>query len=181
MPESKKVSDFIDGITDPSLSAGITCILSEEKYSDSFEATQQFLGTLVANQAVHNKGKRGDDRNVSSTKGTKSGGGNKAKKGKSGKKLEARFYPRDEWEALTQEERVKVLELKKKKRESKSGGGASKRKAASAETNRDDDAGGSEGDHAGAERGDTGNSTPRDNGGDEFGRGAHKKRKVSSA
>jgi hypothetical protein len=88
--------------------------MSEERYSDSFEATQQFLGTLVANQAVHNRGKRGDDRNVSSTKGARSGGGNKSKKGKSGKKLEARFYPREEWEALTQEERAKVLELKKK-------------------------------------------------------------------
>jgi hypothetical protein len=114
MPESKKVADFIDGITDPSLAAGITCVMSEERYSDSFEATQQFLGTLVANQAVHNRGKRGDDRNVSSTKGARSGGGNKSKKGKSGKKLEARFYPREEWEALTQEERAKVLELKKK-------------------------------------------------------------------
>jgi hypothetical protein len=165
MPESKKVSDFIDGITDPSLSAGITCVMSEERYSDSFEATQQFLGTLVANQAVHNRGKRGDDRNVSSAKGGKSGGGNKSKKGKSGKKLEARFYPRDKWEALTQEERTKVIELKKKKRES---------------TNRDDDATTGEGDNAGNATNDDA-SAARDNGGDEFGRGAHKKRKVSSA
>lgn len=180
MPESKKVSDFIDGITDQSLSAGITCVMSEERYSDSFEATQQFLGTLVANQAVHNRGKRGDDRNVSSAKGGKSGGGNKSKKGKSGKKLEARFYPRDEWEALTQEERAKVIELKKKKRESKSNGGGGKRKAASAETNRDDDAVTGEGDNAGSGTNDE-TSTARDNGGDEFGRGAHKKRKVAGA
>ena len=62
-------------ITDPSLSAGISCVMSEERYSDSFEATQQFLGTLVANQAVHNRGKQGDDRNVSSAKGGKSSGG----------------------------------------------------------------------------------------------------------
>ncbi len=96
MPESKKVSDFTDGITDQSLLAGSICVMSDERYSDSFEATQQFLGTLVANQAVHNRGKRGeDDRNVSSAKGGKSGGGNKSKKRKTGKKLEARFYPRD--------------------------------------------------------------------------------------
>ena len=68
------------------MAAGITCVMSEEMYSISFEATQQFLGTLVANQAVHkNKGKRGNhDRNVSSTKVAKLGGGNKSKKGKSG-------------------------------------------------------------------------------------------------
>lgn len=131
-------------------------------------------------QPVHNRGKRGDDRNVSSAKGGKSGGGNKSKKGKSGKKLEARFYPRDEWEALTQEERAKVIELKKKKRESKSNGGGGKRKAASAETNRDDDAVTGEGDNAGSGTNDE-TSTARDNGGDEFGRGAHKKRKVAGA
>jgi len=101
-------------------------------------------------------------------------------KGKCSKKLEARFYPRDEWEALTQEERTKVIELKKKKRESKSGGGGGKRKAASAETNRDDDATTGDGDNAGSATNDDA-SAVRDNGGDEFGRGAHKKRKVSSA
>jgi hypothetical protein len=59
MPESKNVSDFIDGITDPRLSAGIKCIMSEERYHNSFKAAQQFLGTLVVNQAVHNRGKQG--------------------------------------------------------------------------------------------------------------------------
>ena len=91
MPESKNVSDFIDGITDPRLSAGITCIMSEERYHNSFKAAQQFLGTLVVNQAVHNRGKQGDNRNVSSAKSGKSSGGNKIEKGMSGTKLEARF------------------------------------------------------------------------------------------
>jgi hypothetical protein len=100
-----------------------------------------------------------------------------------GKKLEARFYPCDKWDkALTQDaERAKVIELEKKKHETKkSGGGRGKRKAASDKTNCDNDAGGSKGDNAGAGGGDAGSPTPRDNGGNEFGRGAHKKRKVSS-
>ena len=79
MPETKKVSDFIAGISDASLESGITCILSEDRYSDNFEATLQFLGTLVANQAVHRQGKRGgnEDRKVAAT----SGGGNKGDRG----------------------------------------------------------------------------------------------------
>jgi hypothetical protein len=80
IPETKKVSNFLAGISDSSLESGITCVLSEDRYSDSFEATQQFLGTLVANQLVHRQGKRGgdEDRNVSSAE---AGGG-------AGKKLE---------------------------------------------------------------------------------------------
>ena len=72
-------------------------MLSEDRYSDSFEATQQFLGTLVANQMIHRQGKRGsgNDRNVSTSESSerkgKAGKGNKSKK-----KLEARFYEQDE-------------------------------------------------------------------------------------
>ena len=52
LPETKKVSDFLNGISDPSLQSGITVVLSDDKYSDDFEATQQFLGTLVASQSA---------------------------------------------------------------------------------------------------------------------------------
>ena len=62
IPETKKVSDFLAGILDSSLESGITCVLSEDRYSDSFEATQPFRGTLVANQLVHRQGKRGETK-----------------------------------------------------------------------------------------------------------------------
>ena len=120
IPETKKVSDFLAGISDSSLEPGITCVLSEDRYSDSFEATQQFLGTLVANQMIHRQGKRGtgDDRNVSmSEAGDKKNAGKGSNKAK--KKLEARFYAREEWNKLTKEERNKVIELKKAKNKNK--------------------------------------------------------------
>ena len=137
MPETKKVSDFIAGIHDPSLDAGITCVLSDEKYSADFEATQQFLGTLVANQTVHRQGKRGstDDRKVAAA----STEGKGKTKSKSKKKIENRYYPKAEWFKLTREERDQVLELKKQaKGDGKSP--ASKRKTASASTTKEGEA-----------------------------------------
>ena len=178
MPETKKVSDFIAGISDPTLDAGITCILSEDRYSGNFEATQQFLGTLVANQAVHRQGKRGasEDRKVAATSsavGATKGTG-KGSKGKGGKqKIENRYYPKAEWFKLTREERDQVLELKK---QAKSTGdeGKGKRKASSDSTTSKDDDEGEDGDCCETEK----NSSQ---GGNEFGRGAHagKKKKVT--
>ena len=77
IPPSKKVQDFIAGINDPSVDAGITIVLGDDKYAEDFEATQQFLGTLVANQMIHRQAKcgSGDERNVSSTNGKHSTGG----------------------------------------------------------------------------------------------------------
>ena len=127
LPETKKVSDFIAGIHDPSLEAGITCVLSDEKYSGNFEATQQFMGTLVANQAVHRQGKRGavDDRKVAATA---SEGKTAKSKTKGKKKLENRYYPKAEWFKLTREERDQILQMKRQaKGDSKPG--ESKRKA----------------------------------------------------
>ncbi len=97
IPETKEVSDFIAGISDAGLEAGITCALSDDRYSDNFEATQQFLGTLVANQAVHRQGKRGgnEDRKVASSSSGGAKGGGKVKKNK--KKIEAHFYSNAEW------------------------------------------------------------------------------------
>jgi hypothetical protein len=108
MPETKKVSDFIRGISDPSLEAGVTCVLSDDKYSSDFEATQQFLGTLVANQAVHRQAKRvtNEDRKVSLTNsaaGTK--GSNKKQKPQP--RIGNRYYSNAE----------QVKEIKKKAKE----------------------------------------------------------------
>ena len=127
----------IAGISDSTLEAGITMILSNDKYQDRFEATQQFLGTLVANQMVHRQAKRnaGDDRNVSAADGN---GKPQAKpKGKK-LKIEARYYSAEEWKKLTSEERSKVIELKKQQGyEAKKGQG--KRKASASESKKDKD------------------------------------------
>jgi hypothetical protein len=120
MPETKKVSDFLAGISDSALESGITCVLSDDRYSDDFEATQQFLGTLVANQIVHRQGGGGEDeRNASSLEASGKGGKKVAEKTGLRKKIEARFYDSEEWSKLTAEEKAQVIKLKKQKKETR--------------------------------------------------------------
>ena len=174
IPETKKVSDFLAGISDSSLEAGITCVLSEDRYQESFEVTQQFLGTLVANQMIHRQAKRGggEERNASSAEK----GGKPQGKSKSGKKLEARYYSAEEWKQLTSEERTKVIELKKQQGgKSKDKKGSRKRKASSAESSKD-----KEDDPVEDESDKAGETDVATQGGNEFGRGAHKKGKKKS-
>ncbi len=131
------MSDFLAGIADSGLDAGVTCALSDDRYSEDLEATQQFLaGTLVANRIVHRQGKRGgeDERNASGVevggKESRKGGG----KSKTKKKVEARFYDNDECSQLTAEEKSQVIELKKQRKENKNKGKSSnKRETASTE------------------------------------------------
>jgi hypothetical protein len=162
VPESKKVSDFLAGISCPALQAGLTVVMGDPTKLASFDLTQQYLSTLVTNQAVHNK-TRSDERGVavSDTKGRGKGKG----KGKGKPKVEDRFYSREEWSMLTPEERTKVIELGKERRKKKGSGG--KRTAAAADSMRTDD-------EPEAEL----ETPPMENGGDEFGRTAHKKKKV---
>jgi hypothetical protein len=173
IPEIKKVSDFFAGINDSSLEARITCVLSDDRYSDSFESTQQFLGTLVANQMIHRQGRKGtsDDSNVSSTEG---GGNRSIKGGKATKKkrVAACFYSNKAWNSLTADKKAQVIELKKaaKKRKPKEAAG-SKRKALATESDRHEP----ESD----EEVDAEDAAPTAQGGNEFGRGAHKKKKTT--
>ena len=122
---------------------------------------------------IHRQGERGngDDRNISTSDSGKRKG--KAGKGsKSKKNLEVRFYEQDKWNKITAEENSKMLEMKKAKRMNRSKEkGSSKRKASAVEKEKDEDASGNEGD---------GDAEPNEQqAGNEFGRGAHKKKKVT--
>ena len=130
--------------------------------------TQQFLGTLVANQVNQNRIKN-DERGISTVETFKKS--NKLKKGKGGKgtggkRLEDRFYPKDEWNRLTQEQRNKVTEIARERKKRAGDSAYSKRKTATAESsnrNENTDAKASLG----------------ENGGNEFGQSAHKKEGTS--
>jgi hypothetical protein len=149
--------------------------LSDDKYSSDFEATQQFLGTLVANQAVHRQAKRvtNEDRKVS---GTNSAAGTKGsnKKQKPQPRIGNRYYSNAEWNKLTPEEKEQVKEIKKKAKEQGSGK-AGKRKAAATTSSSEKD-----GDEPISEPEGESISEPLNQGGNEFGRGAHKKQKKAS-
>ena len=167
VPETKKVADFLAGISCPLLQMGLNIVMSDPMKLSNFDVTQQFLGTLVANQANHNRIKN-DERGISTVETFKKS--NKLKKGKGGKgtggkRLEDRFYPKDEWNRLTQEQRNKVTEMARE-REKRAGDSAySKCKTATAESSDRDD----------NENTDA-KSSPGENGGNEFGRSAHKKK-----
>ena len=64
VPETKKVANFLAGISSPLLQMGLNIVMSDPMQLSNFDVTQQFLGTLVAYQANHNHIKN-DERGIS--------------------------------------------------------------------------------------------------------------------
>ena len=102
IPESKKVSDFLKGITDPKLESAVPVVLGDPKMLNDFQMCQQYLSTTVEDRATLEKSK---DRNIS---GVKSGADKSDKKGKGklpkGFKLENKWYPPRIFRLLSQEQ-----------------------------------------------------------------------------
>ena len=109
--ETKKVSDFLAGITDPRLNTAKDLVMGDRAKLDNFEACQQYLKTISftkANQDIL-------QRNISNTntggqpRGSKRGG--KGGGGGGGKAL-GRSYTNEEWQKLTPEQRDKIRALR---------------------------------------------------------------------
>ncbi|KAI2502017.1 hypothetical protein MHU86_12420 [Fragilaria crotonensis] len=64
-PESKKVADFLKGITDPKLESAVSVVLGDPKLLNNFQACQQYLSTTVENRATLERSK---ERNISGVK-----------------------------------------------------------------------------------------------------------------
>ena len=79
--------------------------------------------------------------------------------------MEDRYYPKDEWNRLTQEQCNKVTEMARERKKRAGDSAYSKSKAATAESSDRDD-----NENADAK------SSQGENGGNEFGRSAHKKK-----
>ncbi|KAI2506418.1 hypothetical protein MHU86_8044 [Fragilaria crotonensis] len=65
VPESKKVADFLKGITDPKLESAVSVVLGDPKLLNNFQACQQYLSTTVENRATLERSK---ERNISGVK-----------------------------------------------------------------------------------------------------------------
>lgn len=136
VPETKKVTDFLAGISDPTLLTGLSIVLSDKAKLGSFELTQQFLGTLIVNTLISRRGaKRGvsevntDEPQAGPTprrERDNRGKNGKARKGKKatgagtrpnipGLKAELRDYKIEEWRALTDKQKDKVRKLRKER------------------------------------------------------------------
>ena len=118
MPETKKVTDFLRGIADPSLNAGLANVYGDVAKLQSFEACQQYLSTIVASTNVHK-------RNLQAARGVAGlgTGGNGREKKKP--RLEARNYPLHQWKMFTPAEQKKIylLRQQQKKTATKTSGG----------------------------------------------------------
>jgi len=115
VPENKKVTDFLSGITDPRLMNAKDLVLGDPVKLQNFEACQQYLKTLVYNKATQDK----HERNISGLITDPKGGGknNNKKRGKSdsdkastNKDILVRNYTKEEWFKLSKEQRERVKE-----------------------------------------------------------------------
>ena len=82
VPVTKMFTDFLAGIICPLLKVGLHIAMSDPWKLSHFDITQQFSGTLVANQANHNRIKN-DERGISTVETYKKS--NKISEGKGGR------------------------------------------------------------------------------------------------
>jgi hypothetical protein len=177
VPESKKVSDFLKGITDPKLESAVSVVLGDPKLLNDFQACQQYLSTTVENRATLEKSK---ERNISGVaKGDEGSGGGKKEKKKLPKnfKLENKYYSPGVYRLLSDEQRKQL----KKWQEEKTGGG--KRSVAAIKKQIKDElkSEAKKGKGKGKDNEDSDAESSADEAaGKEFGRGAHKSKKQKS-
>jgi hypothetical protein len=165
IPEAKRVRDFLSGIIDPTLQNGIDYILGNQDFLDSFEKTQQYLGTLVANRKGHAQGQHQEARKVASV----------------GRKLEDRWYDDAEWKKLTKEEQAEVSKMAKARKNKKKNQNKKRKAAALKKSN-------PKGKTASRNKGDSSDSSDeedtiepmKDRAGDQFGKSGHNKKQKTS-
>jgi hypothetical protein len=129
VPETKKVTDFLAGITDSRLSNAKDLILGDPDKLQNFEACQQYLKTLVYNKVTQEKherqisgihqdqGKFKDDGGKLKNRGGKRKGGGVIDDGK----VVARQYTRAKWFKLTPDQRKRIKDLRAAKRSKNQG------------------------------------------------------------
>jgi hypothetical protein len=128
VPKTKKVTDFLAGITDSRLSNAKDLILGDMQKLQSFKICQQYLKTVVYNKSTQEK----HERQISGLDRQRDGGKvrrtSDASPGKTSG-MTARTYTREELSILSKEEREKVKELRKL-RKTKNRGSSSRRASA---------------------------------------------------
>jgi hypothetical protein len=113
VPESKKVADFLKGISDPKLESAVSVVLGDPRMLNDSQACQQYLSTIVENRATLERSK---ERNISGVKsGEKSIKTAKAGKLPKGFKLENKYYPQKIFQLLSQEQKDQLKEWGEKK------------------------------------------------------------------
>lgn len=137
MSESKKVTDFLKGIQDPSLQVGKTVILSDPAKLGDFDECQQYFSTLIQNTSTQAKA----ERNVSSVR--TNGGGGGSPNASLVDKIKGGTYTDAQFKSLTKEEKDRVTQYRgdsQRKKGRKQKQKASKRRLAKAQSAREESA-----------------------------------------
>ena len=128
--ETKKVTDFLKGISDPSLAAGKTVVNGDAAKLSDFEACQQYFGTLIAASRTD---KTNDENRKIAGVGTTKTSGKKNGRYKQNKK-KTRHYSLDEWRKLSDEEKAEILRARKEQKDKEQKDANGKRKAGAVRT-----------------------------------------------
>ena len=111
--ETKKVTNFLKSISDPSLAAGKTVVNGDAAKLSDFEACQQYFGTLIAASRTD---KTNDENRKIAGVGTTKTSGKKNGCNKQNKK-KTRHYSLDEWRKLSDEEKAEILRARKEQKD----------------------------------------------------------------
>ena len=114
VPETKKVTDFLEGISDPTMSARLANVYGDEGKLGEFTKCQLYLQTIAASTSVHKKTQRG--REVAGIEGDSDKTANRKPK-----KLEAKSYPRHIWDLFSESEKAHVTGLRRKEKKERTG------------------------------------------------------------
>ncbi|KAI2502036.1 hypothetical protein MHU86_12439 [Fragilaria crotonensis] len=133
--ESKKVTDFLKGIRDPTLNTGKSIVLGDPVKLGSFEECQQYLSTVVQNMAAQSK----SERHVSSVS---TDGGSKGSSLVD--KIKGGSYTDEQFRSLSDQDKKRVQKFReeaKRKKKEKRKVRKEKRKLAKAKSDRDEASG----------------------------------------
>jgi hypothetical protein len=130
--ETKKVTDFLKGIRDPTLNTGKSIVLGDPAKLENFEMCQQYLSTIVTN--LGNQAKA--ERHIAAVHTGGGGGGSLVDKIKGGS------YTDEQFRSLSPEEKKRVLKLREemKKKKSEKRKAQKKRRAARLKSERTEEA-----------------------------------------
>ena len=124
--ESKKVTDFLKGIRDPTLNTGKSIVLGDPVKLGDFEECQQYLSTVVQNMSAQMK----SERQVSSAL---TDGGSKGQGSSLVDRVKGGAYSDEQFRSLSVEDKKRVQKYRdeaKRKRKAKTKDRKEKRKLA---------------------------------------------------
>jgi hypothetical protein len=110
--ESRKVTDFLRGISDPLCNVAKGIVLATPNYLNNFTEAALFIASTLNITLLNATSKRNISKTTTNINPNNRKGG---KNNKSNKRL-TRHYTLEEWKALTDEERQKVLNARKAKK-----------------------------------------------------------------